>query len=52
MLQGQKSVHPFHAISCILTNSRIDDNKAKALAQIRPQPFESAHVREFRDAQV
>ena len=40
----QKFVYPFHATSCILINPRIDDNKAKALAQIRPQPFEGAHV--------
>ena len=48
----QKSVYPFHATSFILINPIIDNNKAQALAQIRPHPFEGEHVQEFKDAQV
>ena len=33
-------------------NPVIGDNKAQALAQICPQPFEGKHVQEFKDAQA
>lgn len=48
----RKSVYPFPATSIILMNPVIGDNKAQALAQICPQPFEGKHVQEFKDAQA
>jgi hypothetical protein len=33
-------------------NPLIGDNKAQALAQICPQPFEGKHVHEIKDAQA
>lgn len=55
-LPSRLSVHLMltcdNVTSFILINPIIDNNKAQALAQIHPQPFEGEHVQEFKDAQV